>query len=103
MTNKKLLNDSLHGLDHKLGALLCNVESLKAIDAELGRVREDVDKTDKSDVTSMGLTFRDIDHKIVMIDDLLRYTLEDIIKNYEDCQHIKTGLFLEYIKGDENE
>lgn len=103
MTNKKTLNDSLHELDHKLGALLCNVESLKAIDAELGHVREDVDNTDKSDVTSLALTMRGIDNKIVMIDDLLRYTLKDIIKNHEDCEHIKTGLFLEYVKGDENE
>lgn len=100
MENKKevLVKDSVNDFDSALGSLLINVESLKAINTEVGHVREDVDNTDKSDLTSMALRFRDIDHKIILIDDLLNYTLKDLIKNYEECQHIKTGLFLEFIK-----
>lgn len=100
MKNNKetLVNDSLHELDNSLGGLLINIESLKALDTIMGHVRVDVDNTDQSDLTSLGLTMRDISHKIVLIDDLLKYALKDVIKHYEDCQHIKTGLFLEFIE-----
>ena len=93
-----LINDSIHELDNSLGGLLINIESLNALNTIMGHVREEVDNTDQSDITSLGLTMRDISHKIVLIDDLLRYALKDVIKNYEDCQHIKTGLFLEFIE-----
>src|SRR5699024_7660660 len=93
-----LINDSIHELDNSLGGLLINIESLNALNTIMGHVREDVDNTDQSDIPSLGLTMRDISHKIVLIDDLLRYALKDVIKNYEECQHIKTGLFLDVNK-----
>ena len=93
-----LINDSIHELDNSLGGLLINIESLKAINTLMGHVREDVDNADQSDLTSLGLTMRDIRHKIVLIDDLLRYALDDVISNYEGCQYIKTDLFLEFIE-----
>lgn len=96
--DKEQLKDAAMELDTSLGGLLCNIETLKAIDTEMGYVREDVDNTDQSDLTAMGIRFRDISHKITLIDDLLRYTLKDVIKNYEECQHIKTGLFLEVVE-----
>jgi|SRR5690625_800618 len=93
--DKKQLKDASMELDTFLGGLLCNIESLKAIATEMGYVRVDVDNTDQTDLIAMGMQFRDISHKITLIDDLLHYTLKDVIKNYEECQHIKTGLLLE--------
>ena len=97
MENKRIAM----GLDEALGGLLCNIESLKAIDTEVSHMREDVDNTDQSDITAMGMRFRDINHKIVMIDDLLRYTLREVIENYEECQDIKTEMMVE-VKHDED-
>ena len=97
MENKRIAM----GLDEALGGILCNIESLKAIDTEVSHMREDVDNTDQSDITAMGMRFRDINHKIVMIDDLLRYTLREVIENYEECQLIKTEMMVE-VKHDED-
>lgn len=90
MMNMKELT---HELDVKLGHNGVMIESLEAIKTELGQVAEDVSNMDYSDKTSIMLTMLDIDHKIIMLDSLLNYIMNDMTTNHEEIQSIKTALF----------
>lgn len=97
MGNK--LKELVHELDSSLGGILVNMESIEAIKTELGYVRGDVDDTDQKDLTSMALRFRDITHKIVLLDDLIRFVSKDLNSNFEVASEIKGQLFHEIVEG----
>ena len=90
MTNIKELT---HELDEKLGRNGVMIESLEAIKTELGQVADEVSSMDTSDKTSIVLTMLDIDHKIIMLDSLMNYIMNDMTTNHEAIQSIKTALF----------
>ena len=88
----------VHELDHGVGSISCNKETLNALKTELGHIREDADNTNQADLMSMGLMFRDMYHKIVMSDDLLHYVMENFETNYSELCNIKSELFQKIIQ-----
>ena len=100
---EKKLSELVHELDHSLGCILSNKESIEAITTELSHVREDVGNTDQTNLTSMGLRFRDISHKIVLLDDLINFVLKDLNSNFEAVSDTSHLLFHEIIKEESND
>lgn len=82
-----------HELDHNFGGLNLNRETLKRLNIQLGIIGEDIENTDQNDLTSMGLTFRDISHTVQLLADLLHYTLEDLDENLQQTEMIKSDIF----------
>lgn len=87
------LKELTHELDQNHGALGVNLETLTNINTELGIIAEKVLNTDKSDLTSMGLMFRDIDHIIRLLADALNYTLDEMNENVEHTNLIRKSFF----------
>lgn len=87
------LKELSHELDHNYGSLNLNRLTLERMNMELGRVTDDVENTDHSDLTSMGLTFRDISHTIQLLGDLLHYTIKDLNENLLQTEMIKSDIF----------
>lgn len=90
---KKTLKELTHELDTNAGALGVNLETLTNINTELGIIAEKVLNTDKSDLTAMGLQFRDIDHIVRLLADTLHYTLDEMNENIEHTNMIKESFF----------
>lgn len=91
--NDEILKEISHELDYSLGGINLNIEKLKALRTEMGHVAEKVENTDHSDMTSMSLQFRDMSHKIIMIESLLNYILQDLKGSYDKSSLIKESLF----------
>jgi len=99
--NKETLKELSHELDYSLGGINLHIEKLKALRTEMGHIAEDVDNTDQSDMTSMSLQFRDMSHKIIMVESLLNYILQDLKGSYGEADKIKDQLFYKVVKNDE--
>lgn len=89
----KTARELVQDLDYSFGELLLNRESIEAIKIELGRVRDEFDNTDQTDMTSMALQFRDMSHTIILLDDLLRYVSKDLKTTFDNGDDIKNQLF----------
>lgn len=87
------LREITYEFDGNFGATSCRIETLKNIDIELGHIAEDVRETDLSDLTKMGLQFRDINHKIMLLSELMSYTVDDLEENHEHTRLIKDSYF----------
>lgn len=79
--------------DSNIGSTLCRIETLRNIKIELGQIAEDVENTDPTDLTAIALQFRDIDHKILLLADLMRYTVDDLEETFEHTRLIKESYF----------
>ena len=87
------LKELTHELDNNTGALGVNLETLTNINTELGIIAEKVLNTDESDLTAMGLQFRDINHIIRLLADTLRYALDEMNENIEHTKLIRENFF----------
>jgi|SRR5699024_2020501 len=87
------LKELSHELDHNYGSLNLNRLTLEKMNIELAYIAEGVENTDHADLTSMGLTFRDISHKVQLLADLLHYTIEDLNGNLQQTEMIKSDIF----------
>lgn len=87
---KERLKEITHDLDANHGGLSIRLHTLKNVSEELNSISIDVFETDKTCLQSMGVMLLDIDHKIEMLADLLRYTVEDLSGEVD-----KTGLIKE--------
>lgn len=95
---KTVLQELTHEFDHNYGTLNVMLQSLKNIRTELGIVSEDVVNTDNTDIASMGLSFRNIDHKIQLLADLMHYTVKELDKTLDETNEIKEQYFEEIIR-----
>lgn len=93
MTVTETLKEVTFEFESNTGQVLLNIETLKNIEIELGHTSEDVVNTDMLDLSSMGITFRDISHKILLLSDLLHYTMKDLTKAHEHTHLIKSAYF----------
>lgn len=91
--NYETLKELTSEFDSNTGSTLCNIETLKNITTELGRIAEDVDNTDKSNMTDMALRLRDVDHVIMILSELMRYTTEELEETFHHTQMIKESYF----------
>lgn len=91
--DKNILQELSHELDTTLGGVGLNLRTLKAIATEMGHIQEDVEETDQTDVTKMAMQFRDMSHKLIMITDLLHYTVSEFEGNHEHNELIKRSIF----------
>lgn len=85
-----LLRSKVFDLDYVRGGIELNAATLRNIDIELGQIAENVENT-KSDMESMALTFNDINHKILLLSDLMNYVTKDLKTNTKqlgDLQHV---------------
>lgn len=98
-----VLKQLSHELDHNVGALNLNRLTLERTKKELGRVSEDIENTDQSDLTAMGMTFRDIAHSVQILADLLHYTMENLDENFQHTTLIKDSFFNVIVRGNEEE
>lgn len=101
MENKS--RELVQDLDDSFAGILGSLGSIKSIKTELGQIREDVDNTDRLDLTSMALQFRDMYHKIILIDDLMTYVSKELKGNFNKGYDIKNELFERIVHGQENE
>lgn len=100
---KETLKEITHEFDSNYGGLNLRLHTLFNISTELGTISEDVFNTDKTSLTAMGMMLHDIDHKIEILADLLRYTVEDLKEEMEKTRVIKESYFDLLIKnGGEN-
>lgn len=53
------LKDLVSNLDNEMGGISLKIEDLKSIEWVLGQTIGDMEEVDQSDLTSMGLTFRE--------------------------------------------
>jgi len=60
---------------------------------ELGQIAEGVRNTDLSKLTDMGMKFYDIDHKIILLADLLHYMVKKLEENLKHTQIIKESYY----------
>lgn len=91
--DKKTLKEITHELDYKLGGVKLNLNTLENARTELGLIAEDIEGTNKADITAMGLTLRDIEHKIMLLFDLMNYTVKELAENIEETDAIKKMYF----------
>lgn len=91
--NHETLREVTHDFDDNTGSTMINLETLKNINIELGHIAEDVQNTDSSSLTDMGMMFHDIDHKIMLLADLFHYTVKELEENFEHTQIIKESYF----------
>lgn len=87
------LKELTQEFDSNFGVTSCKIETLKNIEIELGYMAEDARSTDPSDLTAMALQFRDINHKIMLLSELMRYTVDDLEENHEHTRLIKDSYF----------
>lgn len=85
---EKQINGLLQDLDFNAGNLLLNKENLDAIKFGLSRIRNSAEKVKDEDMATMGLVLREVYQNIVMVDELLRYTLKDYDENIENIDGI---------------
>lgn len=93
LQSQEFLQGLAHELDSALGDVGLNLNTLKAIDAEMGRIHEGIENTDMGDITKMAMYFRDISHKLSMITDLLHYVVLDFDGNHDRCELVKSTFF----------
>lgn len=94
----KFLKDSLHNLDSSIGGLFLGLENINAISNEMGHIQDEMSNTDKSDVTGMAIHYREIEDKILMIAELLRFTTEDMAEHHKAVEDLKSELFKEFVQ-----
>lgn len=87
------LKELIQNLDSEFGSMMIEVEDLKALNTELGRVMEIMEEVDQSDLTSMGLSFRDIFSTVRIIDSLLHHSVNSLSEHYGKGFDLKTKLF----------
>lgn len=98
MEKKQLLdNETLHEirseLDHSLGGVNASIEVLNAVQSETGRIEDDVVNMDTSSLSNMGLVMNDIQHKIIIINNLLHHELEVLKSYYSKSDELKQYLY----------
>ena len=103
MIKQNEVKELVHSLDHGIGSILCNKETLESLAVEMGYIRVDVDNTDQSDMAALAMCMRDITHKITMIDDLLHFVLDDFNENFGVVEHIKSSLFDKIVRNNKEE
>lgn len=82
----------LQELDFSTGSILLNKETLDSIRFGLGRIKDNAEKVKGEDPETMGLMLRDMHHNIVLVADLLHYTLGDFNENFENIDRISNEL-----------
>lgn len=88
-----ILKEITHEFDSNYGGLSLRLHTLNNVSLELNTISDDVLNTDKTNLTDMGLMFRDIDHKIEIIAELLHYTVNDLSEEMEKTRIIKESYF----------
>lgn len=101
--NNETLNEIRSELDCSLGGVNAGIEVLSALQVETGRIEDDVVNMDMSSLTNMGLMMNDIQHKLIMINNLLHHELKELKGNYNDANELKQQLYkYEVIEQKEN-
>ncbi|WP_449354408.1 hypothetical protein ACUL41_14880 [Virgibacillus natechei] len=75
--NRELVQE----MDTILGGILINVEQIKTLKEELGRMREGMGNTDFADKTAVVIQFMESFHTIKLVDDLLGYAAKELDSN----------------------
>lgn len=102
LLNNETLNEIRSGLDHSLGGIYASIEVLNAVQIETGRIEDDVVNMDVGNLTNMGLMMNDMQHKLIMINNLLFHTLRELEGKYTEANSYKQRLY-EYEVIEENE
>lgn len=102
MQNKKMLSNEILSeirseLDDSLGGINASIEVLNAVQIETGRMEDEVTNMG-SDITSMGLMMNDIQHKIVIVNNLLNHTLKALKEYYNEADSYKQELYKYEVK-----
>ena len=103
LENHETLRKVTFELDSNTGSIAINVDTLKNMNIELGQIAENVRNTDLSNLTDMGMMFYDIDHKIMLLADLLHYTVKELEENLKHTQIIKESYYDLIIRTKEQE
>lgn len=92
----EILKELTYDFESNVGALSINLETLDNINTELGYIAEDFRNTNVANLTDMGLMFRDVNHKVRLLSDLLRYTVNELEGNIDSGQKLN-GCFFDII------
>lgn len=90
--DKTDLKGMVFKLDSVLSDVMLNSETYNNIDIELGRIADDVENADYTDLTSIVLTLCDIKNSISLLSDLMHYTTKEFRKNVEKLDDLHEGL-----------
>lgn len=91
--NQEVLREVTFEFDSNTGSILINLETFKNMNIELGRIADDIENTDSSKLTDMGLRFYDINHKILLLSTLFHYTVKELEENLEQTEAIRSSYF----------
>lgn len=83
------LKEITHEFDSNVGSLSINIQTLKNINIELGQISDDVSNVDKTQSLDLAFAMLDIEHKIHILSDLLRYTVKEMDEAFEHTETIK--------------
>lgn len=97
----KDLKDTIYDLEHELGSIGCNVETLEDIQTELCILRQDMEGIDYKNNFSY-LHFKEIYRKVRVLDQLFYYTLEELKPRIEDASKATETLFDKVIRGEKH-
>lgn len=95
--NRSELEGKFLELDTILGGIELSNAKIQNINIELGRIHVDVENTDPTSLTKMGLTMMDVSHMVCLLSDLMSYVSKDLNKEVKKLSEFQSDL-LEEIK-----
>src|SRR5699024_10089990 len=87
--DKEKLRELTHELDHELGSINIKREVLNAISTEMGVMQDDVQNTDQMNKPIAWNKLNEIRSTLLVLTELLQYTVKDLNMDYENAQSIK--------------
>ena|SRR5690625_2391724 len=99
--NQETLREVTFEFDSNTGSILINLETLKNMNIELDHIADDIENTNLSNLTDMGLRFYDINHKIMLLATLFHYTVKELEENFECTETIRDSYFDIIIRSEE--
>lgn len=93
----QIIKDLIFELDSETGSINSKAITLDDINTLIGQLRIAMDNVDEKDVR---LHYSDYHRKVRILDELIRYTVNDLNKDLEKLYEIKENLFNEVIRGE---
>ncbi|WP_077705517.1 hypothetical protein [Virgibacillus dokdonensis] len=89
------LNELVHELESQTGDLNLKVITLNDVREVIGHLRDDMDNVN---IETLRISFREFHQTIRLMDDLLKYTVDDLNQVNDELKNTKQQLFEKFIK-----
>lgn len=100
MEKERTLYNLAHEMDYQCGAISLNLETLNDIRTIAGKLCVDMDNVKPEDAR---FQFHEFFHHVRVIENLLRYTVNELNKNYDELDKTKETIFVEVVRQGESE